>query len=420
MSDKNLLSDREIEILQLVATGLTNREIAQSLTISPNTVKVHLRNIFEKINVSSRTEATLYGIEHGMVDVPGINGDSLQAAPATADQQTNLTFIAIIVLVILVIAAFGSNIFFPQSNQTPISMEDLPDRWQELAPLPKPRSSMAAVAYDREIFVIAGDSLEGVSGSVFRYNTDTNLWERLEDKPHPVTDVDGVLIGEKIYIPGGRSENGQPTNVLDVYDIRLDVWEKKSPMPIAVSGYALAAYEGRIYLFGGWDGDAVLDIVLTYDPIDDRWDYGTPMPTARAYSGAAVANGKIFVIGGWNGTVALDVNESYTPSRDAPAETAWELARELPEAGYGIGVESLADIVFVLGDNGVWQYSARTDTWNYDESKLPIDFDSNFGFTSLESYMFVIGGSDSNSQNISHVFRYQAIYSLFIPIINGQ
>ena len=71
MPNNNTLSSREEEILQLVATGLTNREIAQKLTISPNTVKVHLSNIYEKINVASRTEATLYGIEHGIVDVPG-------------------------------------------------------------------------------------------------------------------------------------------------------------------------------------------------------------------------------------------------------------------------------------------------------------------------------------------------------------
>ena len=51
MPEENLLSHREEEILQLVATGLTNREIAQELTISPNTVKVHMSNIFSKINV---------------------------------------------------------------------------------------------------------------------------------------------------------------------------------------------------------------------------------------------------------------------------------------------------------------------------------------------------------------------------------
>lgn len=52
------LSERELEVLGLVAQGLTNLQIAHRINVSENTVKFHLQNIYQKLNVSNRTEAT--------------------------------------------------------------------------------------------------------------------------------------------------------------------------------------------------------------------------------------------------------------------------------------------------------------------------------------------------------------------------
>jgi len=54
------LSAREREVLELVAKGLTNTQIAEALSVSENTVKFHLQNIFQKLGVSNRTEAAAY------------------------------------------------------------------------------------------------------------------------------------------------------------------------------------------------------------------------------------------------------------------------------------------------------------------------------------------------------------------------
>ncbi|MCB0155853.1 MAG: response regulator transcription factor [Anaerolineae bacterium] len=59
------LSERESEVLHLLAQGLTNKDIAQTLILSVRTVEAHLRNIFGKLGVHSRTEAALWAAKHG-------------------------------------------------------------------------------------------------------------------------------------------------------------------------------------------------------------------------------------------------------------------------------------------------------------------------------------------------------------------
>lgn len=59
------LSEREVEIVRLLAQGLTNKDIAQTLILSVRTVEAHLRSIFAKLGVRSRTEAALWAVKHG-------------------------------------------------------------------------------------------------------------------------------------------------------------------------------------------------------------------------------------------------------------------------------------------------------------------------------------------------------------------
>jgi DNA-binding NarL/FixJ family response regulator len=63
------LTAREMEVLQLAAKGLTNREIADTLVISTRTVQVHLGNVFAKLGVGSRTEAVVCALRKGMLDL---------------------------------------------------------------------------------------------------------------------------------------------------------------------------------------------------------------------------------------------------------------------------------------------------------------------------------------------------------------
>ena len=66
-----LLTNRETEILRLIATGLSNTEIAQTLVISPETVKTHVGNLFTKLDAANRTQAVITAYETGIVS-PGM------------------------------------------------------------------------------------------------------------------------------------------------------------------------------------------------------------------------------------------------------------------------------------------------------------------------------------------------------------
>ncbi|MFC0308330.1 response regulator [Gallibacterium trehalosifermentans] len=63
-----LLTDREMDVLKLIATGLSNKQIASQLFISEETVKVHIRNLLRKLNVHSRVAATVLYLENRSLD----------------------------------------------------------------------------------------------------------------------------------------------------------------------------------------------------------------------------------------------------------------------------------------------------------------------------------------------------------------
>lgn len=67
LQEKDKLTPREREILLLLARGDSNKEIARQLNVAESTVKIHVQNILKKLNLTSRVQAAVYAVEHGMV-----------------------------------------------------------------------------------------------------------------------------------------------------------------------------------------------------------------------------------------------------------------------------------------------------------------------------------------------------------------
>ncbi len=76
---RNVLTPRETEVLQLVANGACNREIANALCISENTVKNHLRNILEKLQLENRVQAVAFALRQGLIQDPAHIGSAVNS-----------------------------------------------------------------------------------------------------------------------------------------------------------------------------------------------------------------------------------------------------------------------------------------------------------------------------------------------------
>ena len=69
------LTERELEVLKLVAHGCTNREIADRLIVAEGTIRTHVSNILDKLHLASRTQATLYALREGLASLDDVDQD---------------------------------------------------------------------------------------------------------------------------------------------------------------------------------------------------------------------------------------------------------------------------------------------------------------------------------------------------------
>jgi DNA-binding CsgD family transcriptional regulator/N-acetylneuraminic acid mutarotase len=463
----NDLSEREQDILRLVATGAGNKQIAAQLFISTNTVKVHLRNIFAKIGVASRTEAAMTAIRLGLVqstaaetanglvspevnrvpaDTPSLTKESLspqsvliegnlqpipdEAQALSVSRRLNRRLIwllgagsvaLVVILVIFSISLARRQTARPQVSLTPAPRITPLPRWQARTGMPSARTGLAVVAYDDRLYAIGGESADGVTGAVERYDPDANTWETLLTKPLPVADIQAAVIGGKIYVPGGRTISGELIRNLEIFDPGMNRWEQGADLPTALSAYTLTAFEGRLYLFGGWDGAQVTSLAYAFDPRLNSWTALTPMPTGRELAGAALAGGKIYVVGGKDGQAGLTVVEVYSPDREG-RENPWRSAAPMPAGRYGMGISSVADIIYMVGGQGQddspqqsLAYSPQTDVWQTFEIP-PVNLGNGLGLASSGAYLYAVGGKTGTAL-LGDILAYQVVYTVGIPVI---
>jgi DNA-binding CsgD family transcriptional regulator len=442
------LSEREMELVELLGQGLSNREIAQNLFISPNTVKVHLRNIYAKLHVSSRTEATMVALRQGLIEIelPGQEDETAESSAATAAQETpdeqpaahaqplrlwqHIYLVASVLLV-----ALGFWLTWPRvAQQTgpfpgpqPMGSRQPPgttSRWSALAQLSKPRRRHAIAVQGNRVYAIGGETSQGITGAVEIYDPETDDWNPGADKPSPAADIGAVVLGDRIYCPGGILADGTFSDLLELYAPEQDGpgrWTTGTPLPYPTSAYASAAHGNALYLFGGWDGTSYSDATLKYDPAAKQWSVLRAMPTPRAYAGAGTVGDRIYVVGGYDGQAELDTCQVYDPLLDQ-----WDTCPPLNAPRGGAGVAVVEETLYVIG--GGWKsylvaneyLTLSGDTppsWKTFPSPLLQEW-RNLGVAANGTFIYAVGGWDGEFMAVNQAYR--ALFRIYLPSLEEQ
>jgi N-acetylneuraminic acid mutarotase len=303
----------------------------------------------------------------------------------------------------------------------PQNLEPENQRWATIATLPTARRGLAVTAVGNWIYAIGGETESGIVGRVERFDPITKSWEQLADKPLPVTDIEAAVVGGLIFVPGGRLAEGEITSAVEVFDPRSGTWWNVAPLPKALSAYACVAFEGKLYTFGGWDGQNYVDTVFSYDPQRNIWTEGTAMEFPAGLAAAEVSGDAIFIMGGVNNSGILDINYAYFPQYEFTDDPAWVEKSPMPEGRYAFGMIGVADILHVLGGIGTegnpspYKYFPHEDTWQIFKHPDGQSW-SYFDGTAIETQLFFLGGQiDNKISNIS--LTYKAIFTISLPIV---
>lgn len=440
------LSEREVELLSLLVTGATNQQIALKLHISVNTVKTHLRNIFGKLNVESRTEATLYAIQHNLVHVDegfvpaAAQAVKLEAAlpeplPSPALQRWVPEWV-VLCAVLLLVGAVAAGLVLPlqaaskaakanpfvdeAAGSGQVLVADALGKWSRAADLNQPRTRFAQAAISDTLLVIGGLTTDGWSSAVEAYSAESASWLPRTDKPTAAANIGAAVVGGLVYVPGGLDAAGQVMNIHEVYDPQADSWHTAAPLPRPICAYAVAPAEGGYYVLGGWDGTDYLATIYYYDVQADAWSEVGALTRPRGFAAAVTEGGRIYLVGGYDGRRVLKLAESF--SLASQGHIVWQQHADMAVPRAGLGLTALNGSLYAVG--GGWQrpvstserYDIAAGSWSAFEAPLSGAWRS-LGLSVLETprgaFLAAVGGW--NNGYLAAVWLYQAQYRIFVP-----
>ncbi len=390
---KEPLTERELEVLKLLATGVSNKEIAAQLFLSPNTIKVHLRNIFTKLEVQTRTEATVLAVRNGWIrmaqaapDTPAASS-SIPITPTIATQTSGDEGASKEMPATVPIVADGIGRETSNITDQPALVE------QAVEPIPSVESFLPAATASAPVPVAPNPQLLPPLSLRRRLTLVgagllTLVLIAFVLRPQP----SGAKAPEEDPIPGG------PPIVVNSPDSTR--WVSRTGVRTARAGSVGIAVNNAVVLVGGQTATGLSDEVLQYTPKQDAWTpIDAPKPTPVIYAGGAVIGNKIYVLGG--------IGNNGQPSRQFEVldlqTRQWAALGDLPTTLTGHSVVASEGKLYVFGgrENGeitnhVRVFDPATEAWIELPSMPTARTQAAAAF--LGDRIFVIGGYDGQQE----------------------
>ncbi|MCL6511550.1 MAG: DUF1668 domain-containing protein [Anaerolineae bacterium] len=480
---KEPLTERELEVVQLVARGISNKEIAAQLHVSPNTVRVHLRNIFTKLEAQSRTEVTMIAVRNGWVAVPaqaasplpGDRADAMapqalaplqpdsrvmlaelatvaveqisppliqpvpvapnpQPPPSPAPWQRVASVLTLVVIAVLVVALWQRPSVEAGSTPTDLAPADgaanaMPvvspfesSRWHLRASIRTARTRPAVAVAKGKIYVIGGEVNRAPSSEVLVYDPQLDSWQEIAGKPTPVMNTQAAVIGDTLYVPGGTTADSMATDRVEALDLKTGEWKVLPPLPRPVTGHAVVAFDDRLYVIGGRTLNGFSNATFAFDVRSGRWLSLAPIPTPRSQLGAAVINERIYAVGGYDGKREHTTCEYLQVSSREWFSCA---AMTIPRGGFGLAQVGSALYAVGGGLSGFIgfneRYDPNTDKWVPFEMPEPRMGDwRHVGIAALPTAFYAIGGS-TRGVPLSDNYVYEVLNNrTFLPAFQSN
>lgn len=177
------------------------------------------------------------------------------------------------------------------------------DSWTLIAPLlplgSTPRRYLGAAAAQGGVYAVGGWegewSEEAATSRVERYDPGTDTWKSVADMNVARWLLQVVSLDGLIYAIGGRGEDGNKINSMEVYDPALDRWTPLAPVPTGAGVHGATAYRGRLYV---WTDASTLE---EYDPRTGRWRQVSDQVASAEGQTVTTQGNRLLAFGGWNG-----------------------------------------------------------------------------------------------------------------------